>query len=196
VSVVGYDAKSGFSYRNGNVMYEVGLALACRQSAEVLLLRDDRAPFLFDVSTVPHMHVDFSDAEAARTAVAQEIVMRLKEVDRVRDARVSLAVASLTAGERIVLAAFSKNQMGETFWLRKETLKAVAALERLLDKQLIRTRGATSEGSAMVSWTELGRVVADNLEQLAPMLELPTIEIESKGATAEDNPSEPEDGTI
>ena len=31
VSVVGYDAKTGQSYRNGNVMYEVGLALACRQ---------------------------------------------------------------------------------------------------------------------------------------------------------------------
>lgn len=30
VSVVGNDAKTGESYRNGNVMYEVGLALAAR----------------------------------------------------------------------------------------------------------------------------------------------------------------------
>ncbi len=36
VSVIGYDSKTGHSYRNGNVMYEVGLALACRQPSEVL----------------------------------------------------------------------------------------------------------------------------------------------------------------
>jgi hypothetical protein len=52
VSVIGHDSKTGDPYRNGNVMYEVGLALACRQPGEVLLVRDDKAPFLFDVSTV------------------------------------------------------------------------------------------------------------------------------------------------
>jgi hypothetical protein len=46
-------------------MYEVGLALACRQPSEVLLVRDDRARFLFDVSVVPHMQVDFTDKERA-----------------------------------------------------------------------------------------------------------------------------------
>jgi len=30
VSTVGYDSKSGRVYRSGNVMYEVGVALACR----------------------------------------------------------------------------------------------------------------------------------------------------------------------
>ena len=35
VSTMGYDAKTGSSYRNGNVMYEVGLALASRQPSEV-----------------------------------------------------------------------------------------------------------------------------------------------------------------
>lgn len=194
VSVVGYDAKTSQSYRNGNVMYEVGLALACRQSAEVLLVRDDRDRFLFDVSTVPHMHVDFSDAEAAKAALAEEIAMRLREVDRVQDARVRLAAASLTAGERQVLAAFKDYELGKTFWLKKETLAAIAALARLLDKQLIRTRGVTNEGSAMFSWTELGRVVADNLEQLAPVLELPSAEAEGTDSSPEDAPSEPEDG--
>ena len=36
VSAIGRDSKTGHAYRNGNVMYEVGLALACRQSAESL----------------------------------------------------------------------------------------------------------------------------------------------------------------
>ena len=54
VSSIGKDSINGYPYRNGNVMYEVGIALACRQPEEVLLLRDDQDKFLFDVSTVPH----------------------------------------------------------------------------------------------------------------------------------------------
>ena len=80
VSVLGRDSKSGKSYRNGNVMYEVGLALACRQPAEVLLLRDDNDPFLFDVSTVPHKQIDFSEPMVARSLISTEIEARLSEV--------------------------------------------------------------------------------------------------------------------
>jgi hypothetical protein len=195
VSLVGYDSKTGKSYRNGNVMYEVGLALASRQSAEVLLIRDDRDAFLFDVSTVPHMHLDFSDAATARVVLANEIGMRLREVNRVFDARVSLTIASLTAGERTVLAAFAEYGMDQTFWLSKESLASITPVARLLDKQLIRTRGATSKGSATFGWTELGRIVADNLDRLSPVLQLPDVE----AASAEDadlgRSEEPEGGT-
>lgn len=72
VSTVGHDSKTGVVYRNGNVMYEAGLALASRHSSEVLLIRDDKERFLFDVSTVPHMHLDFADSGAAAKALAQE----------------------------------------------------------------------------------------------------------------------------
>ena len=67
VPSIGKDSKTGIPYRNGNVMYEIGIALACRQPADVLLLRDDTDKFLFDVSTVPHMHLDFVDIERARS---------------------------------------------------------------------------------------------------------------------------------
>ena len=104
VSVVGHDSKTGEPCRNGNVMYEVGLALACRQPREVLLVRDDKAPFLFDVSTVPHKHIEFSDVGKARTDLANELVARLREVDHLRDARLVVALASLTSQERVILA--------------------------------------------------------------------------------------------
>jgi len=42
VSAIGYDSKTGDPYRNGNVMYEVGLAVAARQPSEVLLIQDDK----------------------------------------------------------------------------------------------------------------------------------------------------------
>lgn len=79
VSTIGRDSKTGHSYRNGNVMYEVGLALACRQSAEILLVRDDEDRFLFDVSTVPHTKIDFTDVDKAKDILAEELRQRLKE---------------------------------------------------------------------------------------------------------------------
>lgn len=175
VSIVGYDAKTGQSYRNGNVMYEVGLALACRQSAEVLLIRDDHDRFLFDVSTVPHKHLDFSDSEKARTILSEEIAARLREIDHVRDARISVAVATLTGIERQLVVAFARYGMEQTFWLKKSSLVIMASLTRLLDKQLIRTAGITNDNHAMFKWTELGRTLADKIEQLLPTFNLALI---------------------
>src|SRR5438552_2510987 len=60
VSSIGKDSVTGDSYRNGNVLYEVGIALACRMPSEVLLIRDDNDKFLFDVSTIPHQKLDFT----------------------------------------------------------------------------------------------------------------------------------------
>jgi len=177
VSVVGYDSKTGQSYRNGNVMYEVGLALACRQSAEVLLIRDDKDRFLFDVSTIPHIHLDFSDAAKASATLAEEIAARLREIDHIRDARVAMAVASLKAGERQVLAAFKNYGPDQIFWVTQTNLATLAALPRLLDKQLIRTAGITEDGYAMFKWTELGRCLADNLERMVPVIKLPPVPV-------------------
>ena len=175
VSVVGYDAKTGQSYRNGNVMYEVGLALACRQSTEVLLIRDDHNRFLFDVSTVPHKHLDFSDSEKARTNLSEEIAARLREIDHVHDARISVAVATLTGIERELVVAFARYGMEQTFWLKKSSLVIMAGLTRLLDKQLIRTAGITNDNHAMFKWTALGRALADKIEQLLPTFNLALI---------------------
>ena len=49
VSTIGKDSVTGTPYRNGNVMYEVGIALACRHPSEVLLVRDDEDTFPFTV---------------------------------------------------------------------------------------------------------------------------------------------------
>ena len=47
--ITAHDAR-GFRGRNGNVMYEVGLAHAVRLPEEVLLFRSDDQQLLFDVS--------------------------------------------------------------------------------------------------------------------------------------------------
>ncbi|MBE0549465.1 MAG: hypothetical protein IH627_17790 [Rubrivivax sp.] len=168
VSVLGRDSKTGQPHRNGNVMYEVGLALACRQPAEVLLLRDDRDSFLFDVSTVPHMNLDFSDTDAAREKISAELRGRLNEVDKFHDARVALAVASLTAHEWALLDAFSKFDTTHHFSLPTKNVHLTSAMPRLLDKGLIRTVSITSEGYARFAWTELGYSLAKDVAKLVP----------------------------
>ena len=101
-------------YRSGNVMYEVGVALACRQSSEVLLIRDDQERFLFDVSTIPHKHIDFSDANPCKATTGRRTrCSRLNERDHLQDARIAIAVAGLTAEERRILSVFAPYQPGE-----------------------------------------------------------------------------------
>ena len=169
VSVVGYDSKTGTPYRNGNVMYEVGIALAARQPAEVLLIRDDRFPFLFDVSTVPHMHLDFSDRDSARAQLTDQLKARLREIAHARDARLAIAKDSLTAGERGILAAFRTFPMGQEFGLGNWNLGTLASVPRLLDKGLLRVAGITEAGQELFTWTTLGKTLADLIDHLVPV---------------------------
>jgi hypothetical protein len=173
VSIVGHDSKSSAPYRNANVFYEVGLALASRQSSEVLLIRDDKEPFLFDVSTVPHMHINFAERETARELLSQEIAARLREIDHVRDARIAIAVTSLTSEERHILSMFAKFGMDRVFCITKVNIGTLATVPRLLDKQLIVTVGATKDGKAIFRWTELGHALATQLEVHVPVIGIP-----------------------
>jgi hypothetical protein len=163
VSTVGKDAVTGQPYRNGNVMYEVGLALACRQPSEVLLIRDDHDKFLFDVSTVPHMTIDFTDTAKAIETLHEALVSRLRERDFVNDARVRLAIASLS-GEEIAALKNVVDVSPGTPWGRPDRGQVdffgMASIPRLLDKQLIQVVGAFEEGHPAYTLTPLGRVVA------------------------------------
>lgn len=76
--------------RNGNVMYEVGLALVCRQPVEVILVRDKREgePLLFDVSTIPVVGLDPDDVTGSINLIRHTILDRLRERDLQKDLRV------------------------------------------------------------------------------------------------------------
>jgi hypothetical protein len=188
VSTVGKDARTGKPYRNGNVLYEVGLALACRQSAEVLLIRDDKDQFLFDVSTIPHKHLDFSDATKATSDLRDELESRLREIDLIGDARVQMAVATLTSQEQNLLKGFSQFGADVPFHFVKEgNLFSAAAITRLLDKQLIRTTGLMDERNAIFQWTPFGRAIADQLEKLIPRYKTPAPEAATSSETPDSN---------
>ena len=83
---------NGQAIRNGNVMYEVGLAHATRLPEEVLLFRSDSDPLLFDVSNIRVNSYD----PAADDSKAAELI-RLAAIDALReiDLKKNLAVKSV-----------------------------------------------------------------------------------------------------
>ena len=189
VSSVGKDSKTGEAYRNGNVMYEVGLALACRNPSDVLLVRDDKDKFLFDVSTVPHMHLDFTDLEKARAALQAELLARVREQNYLTDARVKLAVSSLSNQEIELLSQFSELSESQVRgWEVGGTVLSVyeAAIMRLLDKRLITLVGKFEKGFPGYRPTQLGRIVANIAKSGLPKFpEAASIQKESESKSSE-----------
>lgn len=113
VSVIDEGRYAETPIRNGNVMYEVGVALACRNPSEVLLIRDDSKKFLFDVSTIPHMEVDFLAPDTAIGLLRNALLDRLSESKLVEDARVKIAALALTQHEIHVLENLAKLEPNE-----------------------------------------------------------------------------------
>jgi len=167
VSSVGKDSKSGLTYRNGNVMYEVGVALACRHPSEVLLVRDDHDNFLFDVSVIPHMTIDFTEVESARRSLETALRERLREQRLVHDARVEMATAQLSSEEMNELK-FAVGLPPGTPWGRQHRQFAglhELAISRLLDKQVVKMVGRFPNGIPAYALTQLGVAVAQQAVQ-------------------------------
>ena len=82
--------------RNGNVMYEVGLAHAVRQPEEVLLFRSDSERILFDIANVRvNSYQPDENQDDARNKVTNAIVEALKEINLKRHLAVKAASATL-----------------------------------------------------------------------------------------------------
>ena len=82
--------------RNGNVMYEVGLAHAVRLPEEVLLFRSDTDSLLFDTAHVRvNTYSPDEEPAKAKAQVVDAILSALKEVDLRRNAAVRHVTESL-----------------------------------------------------------------------------------------------------
>ena len=89
---------------NDNVMYEAGLAMACRSSTEVMLVRDkhgsiveERTPF--DLFHIPYTTFDSTDVDASVASLILLMSDRLRELDIIRGIRFDRAMRSLTPSD-------------------------------------------------------------------------------------------------
>ena len=106
------DLNPGSSYkgihRNGNVMYELGIAHAAKSPAQVMIVRDDNAKLLFDISSIPHTTIDFQNTSAAKVVVGNLIADRLRECETVIDIKLRNFLSTMTPGELELLERLAK----------------------------------------------------------------------------------------
>ena len=96
ISTIGHIGEK--AVRNGNVMYELGIAHARRLPEEVLIFRSDDDPLPFDVTNVRVNDYDpNADSEKAKSRVSGAIKDALKEIDLKRHLATKAAVESLDA---------------------------------------------------------------------------------------------------
>ena len=153
--------------RNANVLYEVGLAHACRHSTEVLLVRRDAEEINFDVAGIRIHTYDPSDLPGACALFARLVGDALKQIDLSMSIQVQRAVDAL---DEHALAYMRSNGAGPGFHAAEVTNMAdalfmvnkAAALARLQSLGILRCDPLHPSGRATYHWTEFGRAVIAN----------------------------------
>lgn len=135
----------GRPVRNGNVMYEVGIAHAVRLPEEVLLFRSDDDVLLFDVANVRvNPYAPHEKPEEAKSLISDTIIAALRELDLRRHIAVRRAAESLDFPSWWLLAE-AQSEKGirhpemRTMGQALGNASRVAAISRLLELGAIRT---------------------------------------------------------
>jgi hypothetical protein len=160
ISVIG-KSDDEMHHRNGNVMYEVGLALAFRQPVEVILLRDDDAKLIFDLSHIPVHKFNANDIDTSIGVIRKLIIDRISERNLIKDLRFTKVIESLGQFEiNLIRSNAHLNILG---WRGPSYPPAIAtALPRVLEAGILRLEQLAKEDNPdMYVWTTFGRAVAD-----------------------------------
>lgn len=154
-------------HRNGNVMYELGLAHALRNPEEVLIVRADVRPLLFDVAGI---RVHFFEAE--RTAEARDLLAQLvtgaaQAVDSSKSIALNKAASMLDEvclgflHSHAGMEHFSYQAKGAAF--APKAVAARAAIRVLLDLGVLRLVWVRDHQVYAYTWTGFGRALVEFL---------------------------------
>lgn len=153
--------------RNGNVMYEIGLAHAMRHPEETLIIRSDRRPILFDLSSIRIQIYDDSEPAVACEQLTQMIRHMAEGIRSLKGIILDKTIGSLDEICLSFLAAkanlpyFSLTEPAKA--LEPETIAARDAIRRLLDLGVLSLAWKSGEQSYAYSWTFLGTAVLQHL---------------------------------
>jgi hypothetical protein len=141
------DVSSVDGVRNGNVMYELGIAHALRQPEEVILFRSDKDPLLFDLANVRVNSYDpDGDPAKSRAEVAAAASDALREVDLAKSITVDRAIEVLDDAMLVALLDFLSNpaafqpHVDRTVGDILGRASRRAAIARLLEVGILKTR--------------------------------------------------------
>jgi hypothetical protein len=154
--------------RNGNVMYEVGLAHAVRQNKEILLVRSDNDPINFDVAHINIHKYDRDNLDDTRHDIFRLTSDCLKQIEQHKSLMVTRAVDQLDADAMTYLSELavkgpftgpSPKTMGEELLAIARRL-AIAQLQRL---GIIRCISTATDQTPIFDLTPFGKSVAQRL---------------------------------
>ncbi|HEX7938188.1 MAG TPA: hypothetical protein VF483_04300 [Gemmatimonadaceae bacterium] len=130
--------------RNGNVMYELGLAHAMRRPEEVVVVRSDDNQLLFDVSGIRvHKYDPDNDTEGARFRLREIVDAALRFGALGDNWLLEDSIAALDTVSIGVLFRVMGWSLGPDFEDLKKLARDMrfqASIHRLLDLRLLRTR--------------------------------------------------------
>jgi hypothetical protein len=111
ITTLRIDPDDGRPLRNGNVMYELGIAHSERLPEENLIYRSDHDSLPFDVANIRVNQFDpEGDPGSTVSAIANAVVTSLRGLDGLRLLSVRRAVASLDSGTAAVLLEASTSK--------------------------------------------------------------------------------------
>ena len=180
ISTVGYlpiNGNTNKPVRNANVLYEVGLAHACRLPEEVILLRSDNDQLDFDISGVRVHRYNPDNIEESIESVVNLMLEALKSIDDRKRISVENASRSVDVTMYYLLQESLKNiphpstrTMGEVL----SNTERVTAINRLLGLSMFETvfkectpelfKGPANE-VASYKITHFGRAVLMNIRE-------------------------------
>lgn len=149
-----------YRFRNGNVMYEIGIAHAMRHPEEILIIRSDNDPLLFDVSSIRIHTLDFQDREKARAQLGRLLrhladnMTSLKTIilDKVRGSLDEVCLGLLASHANF--SHFSLTDSSKAF--EPETVAGRSAIRHLLDQGVLSLIWKKEEYKYAYVWTYMG----------------------------------------
>jgi hypothetical protein len=168
--------------RNGNAMYELGLAQALRQAEELIVVRSDNEDLNFDISVLRAHHYERHNRASARQMFAELISDSLQQIDATKGLLVERAVASLDVDSiRLMmthgLATGFSHPVERTM---RDTMTGIAegvrpAIDRLLSLGIIRCVIAPPRFDLEYRWTDFGRAVLRRIGADRPGAKVPRL---------------------
>lgn len=107
VSSMGLSADGYNAQRNGNVLYELGIAHSIKTPDRVIITKDDDEKMLFDLSSIPYVKVDFSNEDQARDKIREILVDRINESFSIGDFKLYKYSERITPYEYNILKEMS-----------------------------------------------------------------------------------------
>jgi len=146
--------------RNGNVMYELGIAHALRYPEEILLLRSDTNPLLFDVSNIRVINYDTDDSNNSVNLISGLLKHLNENIDSTKNLVLDKIISMLDEvslgllQSKSNLNVFSLKELDKAF--SPQVIEIRSSIRHLLELGILEVIFRKNDRTYGYSWTRMG----------------------------------------